>query len=203
MKISTLTDPTRIWVIDGAIPEEALNAVSIPDPSCPGWVEYDNALEKKRAINVDVGLGLQSWPFVAWLAHLSGIDNLQSDPSQWGAGIHVTFPGGFLAPHVDAASHRVSGLERKLNVVVYLTPQWDSSWGGATVFYDSLGESVIHRVYPKQGRILVWECNDYAVHGVEEVKGEMRRVTVASYYYAPVRPARQRALFIPPRKNGA
>lgn len=109
-----------------------------------------------------------------------------------------------LSVHLDYAKHpRLPLLERRLNAILYLTPYWQDEWGGATVFTKPDGKTVVARVYPKPGRLLVFATNDLSYHGVEPVTCPegINRITLATYYLSHIRPGvtRERALFVPQR----
>ncbi len=68
---------------------------------------------------------LNSQPFLEFLQELTGIDEtLISDPYLEGGGLHQLKPCGFLKIHVDFHKHRLSNLDRRLNVLVYLNKDW-------------------------------------------------------------------------------
>lgn len=177
------------------------------------WVTYDNADEKKVTCNDFAGFGVDLQMLLAYMqdsfcSQLSdwfGIVPLKSDPTLHGGGIHRSGPGGLLSIHLDYAKHcKFPEYERRLNAILYLVPEWREEWGGATVLTKPDGVTVLNRVYPKPGRLLVFETNDLSYHGVEPVTCPegVERVTLATYYLSPIREGvtRERALFIPNRK---
>jgi len=78
---------------------------------------------------------LNSDAFLSFVERLTGIPDLLADPTLEGGGIHRIGTGGFLKIHTDFNFHRESGLFRRLNILVYLNPDWDESWGGALELY--------------------------------------------------------------------
>ena len=78
------------------------------------------------------------------------------------------------------------GLERRLNVLLFLNEEWEKEWGG--VLY--LGEHKQVEVMPLAGRMVIFECGDASWHGhPEPVTGEHWRKSLACYWYAPPRAA--------------
>ncbi len=178
------------------------------------WVTYNNDAEKKTTCNDVDSLGkvtkgilcmMQSNEMVNDLSAKFSISPLQSDPLLHGGGIHISGPGGQLNIHLDYSKHpRLPLLERRINCILYLVPEWKESWGGATVLTAPDGHTVIERIYPKPGRLLAFETNDLSYHGVEPVTCPegVERITMATYYLSHIRPGitRERALFVPNRK---
>lgn len=198
-------NPFRHWIIEGFAdpPKHA------PLPDGP-WARYSNDCEKgKRTCNAIDRYGpwgqLFGWlldPFtVEGLTMLTGIDGLQADQSLYGAGLHVTDPGGWLNCHLDYALH-TNGMERRLNVVLFLNQEWREEWGGAFELWDEPARAVVQRIYPAWNRAVVWEASDLAYHGTQALTHDAPpRITAACYYLAPARPGcvRKRALFVPCR----
>ena len=120
-----------------------------------------------------------------WLVSLTGIEGLQADTL--GGGMHMTGPDGRLAMHRDFNVHPgTGGLERRLNVLLFLNEEWEKDWGG--VLY--LGEHTQVEVMPLAGRMVIFECCDDSWHGhPEPVVGDHWRKSLACYWYAPPRAA--------------
>lgn len=202
MEITARTKPFRYWLIDDVIPESTRTRIlnDIPPEEWTGWVRYHNELEKKWTTQLKDSLAheLNSWTWLAFLENLTGIPDLLSDQSQYGAGLHMSAPGDLLGCHLDFSIQPETGLERRLNLIVYL----NDCQGGQTQLYDSDARNVVGEVEPKSGRILVWECSEVSYHGTAQVMGDSPRYTAAFYYYTKPRPGcspRTRALFCPRR----
>ena len=59
--------------------------------------------------------------------------------------------GDTLLTHVDAVPDA-----RELTALWFLCEQWDTEWGGETLFYDDAGDAQI-AVSPKPGRLLLFD----------------------------------------------
>lgn len=132
---------------------------------------------------------------------MSGVDGLRTDPTGYGAGVHVTEPGGRLNCHIDYALHSC-GLERRMNLIMFLNPVWREEWGGALELYRDDARTVAERIYPAFNRAAIWESSDVAYHGTQPTSADAPdRVTAAAYFLADPRPGcvRKRALFCPAR----
>jgi Rps23 Pro-64 3,4-dihydroxylase Tpa1-like proline 4-hydroxylase len=205
--------PFRHWVIDNAYNIGNQFLVSLPKYSGK-WAVYANDHERKRSCNDLDNLPLSVNVAVKTLLEKEvaqslcvdfkfDIDGIRGDDTLHGGGLHVTDPGGFLAPHIDYALHpHIPNMERRLNAILFLD-DWQEQWGGALCFYDDMGNKVVTRIYPKRGRLVLWEPTDTSFHGCEVVTGPQSRHTIAVYYLAPARPTatRKRALFVPSRSK--
>src|SRR4051812_18168776 len=73
--------------------------------------------------------------FLAGLSEMTGIPKLLADPTLFGGGMHMTGPHGRLDVHVDF-NLLDNILFRRLNLLVYLNPEWDERWGGQIELWD-------------------------------------------------------------------
>ena len=164
----------------------------------PHWKRYWNPLEKKYALNVfdekpitkSVFEALQSPQFVARIAQLTGIVNLQSDPYLHGAGLHYHPRGGKLDMHLDYSVHPFSGLERRVNLICYLNPTWEETWGGALELWDSPFTHPVKKVLPLRNRAILFQTSDISYHGIPKPIGcpeGIGRKSLAIYYLSPLR----------------
>lgn len=213
MNLQEFATPFRCVVVDDLIPANLRQAAfdAVPPQSWTGWVDYRNELEQKRTTKGITGLGeplrtffdyLVSWPWLAFLERLTGITGLIADPTHYGSGLHVSDPGDYLGCHIDFALCPRTGLERRVNLIVFLNPEWKPEWGGETQMWDRTARQVERSILPAPGRCVIWIADDDSYHGAAKVTGPQSRVTAACYYYTEARlPAasRQRAMFIPQR----
>ena len=70
------------------------------------------------------------------LETITGIPKLLADATFEGGGMHVTGPGGRLDVHVDFNYSHDIKQHRRLNILVYLNPDWKEEWGGQIELWD-------------------------------------------------------------------
>lgn len=129
------------------------------------------------------------------LSHKVGIAKIVPDPYFSGGGLNVMLRDGLLDVHVDGNYHDATGLNRRLNAIVYLTPDWEASWGGEFGVYDSTGKNCVKRVAPLFNRLVVFDSHDFSFHGLPEPLncplGVQRRSIILYYYTKESRPTPQ------------
>jgi hypothetical protein len=209
--------PFRHWIDDAPRLPCDLSAAAraFPAAEWPGWIRYESPFETRKrtcedpvvmpAACAELVRHLQSFDFIAQLGELTGIDGLMSDPMLRGGGLHAMDPGGRLDVHLDYAIHPKLFLERRLNLILFLSERWVPEWKGGLELWNGSASRVVTRIDPKFGRMLLFECGDESYHGVTEPvacpAGECRK-SVAVYYLTPPR-GRRRALFVPTRRHQA
>jgi hypothetical protein len=124
------------------------------------------------------------------LEFITGIPHLQADAKLNGGGMHLTSAGGRLDVHVDFNQIPESKLFRRLNILIYLNPEWKSEWGGQIELWDK-DVKVCHRsCLPTSNLCLIFETSDISYHGVRPVTAppEVVRKSFAAYYYTEEAP---------------
>ena len=114
------------------------------------------------------------------------IPRLISDSYYTGGGLNVMQRGGLLDVHVDGNYHDATGLNRRLNAIVFLNLEWEQEWGGELGLYNNDGSELIKKIEPIFNRLFVFETHDYTYHGIPEPLNfphEKNRKSIILYYY--------------------
>lgn len=193
----------HVVIDDFLLPECAAELVAaFPSRDEGSWDHYqDGGRTEKLAISAETAMppifrqlvwGLNSGPSVCFLERLTGIDGLVADPHLVGGGLHRIEAGGFLDVHADFNRHTVLRLDRRLNLLLYLNPDWDDSWGGSLELWEPDGDRAARRIAPVLNRCVVFATTDGSLHGHPHPLAcppERARCSVALYYYTNGRPS--------------
>jgi hypothetical protein len=205
--------PFRWWRLAGIVDGDLLRGAyaNIPPEDWNGWVRYSNDIERNKRTTRDLGHQHYAIANLAAILHTGlmpfSLGNLcgqilWADPDLHGGGLHVTDPGGWLQVHVDYEIHpRIANAERRLNLILWLNPEWRSEWGGALILCNGRGETE-QTFYPVPGEGILFEGGPDSYHGAMLTSLDAPpRVSMAAYYLAQLRPTatRRRALFLPNR----
>jgi len=129
---------------------------------------------------------LNSQTMIEFIEELSGLDNLISDPRLVGGGIHQTHTSGKLSVHIDYSHHPCYQLLRRINLILYLTPDWREEYGGHFELWDATATSCLGKVLPVFNRCVIFSTSDNSYHGQPEplrCPSDVQRNSVALYYY--------------------
>jgi 2OG-Fe(II) oxygenase superfamily len=190
-------------VLDDFFDPDLVNAIveEFPKPGAIPWQRFDNAKEIKLASNVEASFGpltrlflyhLNSSTFLEFLSGVTGIDNLIPDPRFEGGGLHQIVPGGKLGVHSDFNKHRVYGLDRRLNLLLYLNKNWQEEYGGHLQLWDRGMTRCEAKVAPLFNRVMIFGTTDFTYHGHPDPLAcpeGMTRKSLALYYFTNGRPA--------------
>lgn len=129
---------------------------------------------------------LNSASFVRFLETLTGITGLVPDPHYLGGGLHLIPTGGWLDVHADFSRHDGLGLDRRLNVIVYLNEDWEPGWGGALELWSPDMARCEVTVPPEMGTMVVFSTLSDGYHGHPDpltCPPDRVRLSMATYYY--------------------
>ncbi|RMG84682.1 MAG: 2OG-Fe(II) oxygenase [Bacteroidetes bacterium] len=127
-----------------------------------------------------------------FLQNLTGIkETLIPDPYFEGGGFHQIKPGGFLKVHVDFHKHKLMGLDRRINVLVYLNEDWKEEYGGHFELWETDMSKCALKIAPLFNRMAIFSTTDYSWHGHPDpltCPPDRSRKSLALYYYTNGRP---------------
>jgi len=183
-------------------------AAEFPSPDTRFWIHYKHYNEDKVGLTKremfpptlgNLAGELNSERFIGWLSELTGIPGLVPDPSLHGGGLHQCGRGGFLNLHTDFSTHYYNrNWRRRVNLILYLNPDWNADWGGALEFWDRKSRALVAKYSPHLNHAVIFNTDSNALHGFPDplqCPENVRRKSMAFYYYtleealqAPARP---------------
>lgn len=180
--------------LDAAVAEECLRDFpSRPDAS---WTNYTHVNERKYAksdqrtfphVLQSLIQELNSPRFLRFVEQLTGIDGLVADDSLMGGGLHQSGNGGFLNMHADFTGHpHHERWRRRVNLLIYLNPDWEESYGGQLELWDRQMSRCVQKVAPIMNRALIFRTDSDAFHGHPTpmtCPEDFARRSIALYYF--------------------
>jgi Rps23 Pro-64 3,4-dihydroxylase Tpa1-like proline 4-hydroxylase len=135
---------------------------------------------------------LNAGPFLTILERITGIAHLLPDPHLVGGGLHLSRRGDHLGIHADFNWHPGLEAHRRLNLLIYLTPEWRCEYGGELELWDTSGTRRERSVAPMFNRAVLFTTRSDTFHGHPNpwaAPDGIYRQSIALYYYTSSRPA--------------
>lgn len=202
-------EPFQHLAIDNFLPTELANSCleSFPNLKDGEWDQsHDTDIEIKYRSRwksefdipdhiIDVVRIMNSAPFLTAMSEKFDIPKIIPDPYFAGGGLNVSVTGGLLDAHVDGNYHDPTGLNRRLNALIYLNPEWQPEWGGEFGIYNSTGKDCLKKIAPLHNRLVIFDTHDYSFHGFPDAinfpDDQPRRSIILYYYTKAPRPEHQ------------
>lgn len=199
-------EPFKHCVIDNFLTQELANAVHDelqmpqydPHASCD-WhvyknpIEYSYAYDKFECFTPTIKRVYNEFAnpeFIKLLQIITGIEELEYDHLLHGAGVTRYYNNGRLHIHLDYEKHpRLEEKERKLNIILYMSKNWNPEWNGGTELFDKECTKMVKRVDCVFNRALIFQTNELSWHGIPtKIKCHENecRIALNMYYISPL-----------------
>lgn len=199
----------------GADLAKSLESEFLPYDSAK-WFVYKNRIEDKKALNDWNAFPAVTYRFLQYLNSgefvklLSGLTGnvLYSDPGLHGGGWHIHGTGGNLNPHFDYVIHPKLGLQRKINLIIYVSSDLKPEHGGHLGLWEHDAATgrpgkLAKEIAPAFARAVIFDTTQNSWHGLSSQLTQpagIYRKSLAIYYLCDPPGGieqRGRALFAP------
>ena len=191
--------PFEHIVIDNFLNEKYANELYEMFPNdFSDWYKYENPIEFKytydKINNVDEGMKnffyyLSTEQMIDIFRKITNIPDLTYDEYLHGAGLHCHPKNGRLNVHLDYEKHPITGKERRLNIIYFLSKDWKNEWNGQNELWNENATKCITKTDVKFNRAIIFRTNDISWHGLSEkitCPENQYRKTLAFYYVSPI-----------------
>lgn len=186
---------TRHFVIDDFLPEELAKSIYAAFPrNADGFFERQSFREKKKTLTnlsdhapvlTAVTYAMQDPRVVAAVAELVGFDQIVPDDTLYASGLSMMTEGDFLNPHIDNSHDAQREMYRRLNLLYYVSPDWQVENGGNFELWDPAIKQQ-KTILSKFNRLVVMETNKASWHSVSPITADDVRCCVSNYYFSKI-----------------
>ena len=186
-------------VIDNFLEESYAESIYKLFPNVnSSWYEYKNPIEVKYAFDNINELSpelknyfyyLSSPEFINVICKISNIESLEYDEYLHGAGLHAYPRNGRLNIHLDYEKHPYSGKERRLNIILFMSKDWNEGWNGSNELWNNDATNCIAKTSVKFNRAVLFKTNDTSWHGLPDkimCPEDICRKSLAYYFVSPL-----------------
>ena len=209
-------------IIDDFLPNSLAKELSkeFPPYDDDVWFKYNNRIEHKKLLSDWREFPSSTYQIFSFLNSKWMLDTLSNltnthlipDHGLHGGGWHIHSNGGKLNPHLDYSTHPRLNYQRKLNLIIYLSDDWNKRYGGDFGLWDQhptelRSNNLIKEIDIKFNRAVLFDTTQQSWHGLsKKVKcpKDVYRKSLAIYYLTEQssnQNPRSRALFSPTKEQ--
>ena len=181
------------FYIDDLLPEEIAIQIHENFPKPSEMVLKKSIRENKyiaaqmdlyHPILEDIIYAFQDERIVKLVAKICAIKETFPDDKLYAGGISLMGKNQFLNPHLDNSHDKERERWRVLNLLYYVTPDWDIKNGGnLELWSNGLSEKQI-TIESKFNRLAVMATHNHSLHSVSPVVVDIERKCVSNYYFS-------------------
>lgn len=186
----------RHFALDNLLPTEIAERIyaNFPNPKQMRLLSSYGELKLKYSqithtpsLLQDLHCAIQDPSVVAAIEDITEIKNQVPDTSRYAGGVSALLKGYYINPHLDNSHDADRKLYRTVNVLYYVSPNWQRENGGNYELWDI---SVKNRIIVPSffNRLVVMETNRTSWHAVNPVLCDEPRRCVFNYYFSEQSP---------------
>ena len=142
-------------------------------------------LDKFNPILEEIIYAFQDARVVQLIAEITGLEQLMPDEYLYAGGVSLMEYGCFLNPHLDNSHDKDINNYRVLNLLYYVTPNWQKNYGGNLEIWDQGLKQPCRTIHSKFNRLVIMVTNKSSLHSVSPINHHGRRCCVSNYYFSP------------------
>ncbi|PQJ79307.1 2OG-Fe(II) oxygenase [Polaribacter porphyrae] len=181
------------FFIDNLLPNNLATEIHLNFPSLEDTVKKKNLREfKHTAYQMDkyhqlleeVIYAFQDKNVVELISEICDLNSIYADDSLYAGGLSLMAKDNFLNPHLDNSHDKNRKRWRVLNLLYYVTPNWQLENGGNLEVWGKGLEEKPTVIVSKFNRLAVMATHNNSWHSVSKVEKNDIRCCVSNYYFS-------------------
>lgn len=182
----------RFVAIDDLLADDVARAIAAAFPDGGQMRLMDSFREKKFTSKAydrfapvlgDVTFAFQDPRIVEVVEEITGISEQVPDSLLYAGGLSAMGQGHFLGAHIDNSHDASRQYYRTLNLLYYVTPDWEEANGGNLQLWDRRVSRNV-TIHSRFNRLVLMETTPWSWHSVNEVRVDGLRKCVSNYYFS-------------------
>ncbi len=141
-------------------------------------------MDKHNQLLENVLYAFQDERIIKLIGDISGIESLYADESLYAGGLSLMAKNNFLNPHLDNSHDAKRKSWRVLNLLYYVTPNWDREDGGHLELWTNGPKNEPVLIESKFNRLVIMATHDTSWHSVNKVLTDKNRCCISNYYFS-------------------
>lgn len=181
------------FYLDNLLPEKLVKQIHAKFPKLEETIKKKNLREfKYLAYQMDVYdplleeviYAFQDTEVVKLISEICDIEVLFPDESLYAGGLSLMAKDNYLSPHLDNSHDKDRNLWRVLNLLYYVTPNWELKNGGNLELWEQGVKGEQTTIVSKNNRLVVMATHQKSWHSVSKVAVDNVRCCVSNYYFS-------------------
>ena len=139
--------------------------------------KYDMVLE-------EIIYAFQNHKIVDLIGEICNIDAPIADEYLYAGGLSMMGNKQFLNPHLDNSHDKDRDSWRVLNLLYYITPNWELEYGGNLELWPNGLDNSQVTIHSKFNRLVVMATHNRSLHSVSPVNHDGYRCCISNYYFS-------------------
>lgn len=187
-------DKIGYFFIDDLLPNEIAEAIfnAFPKPedvtqkkSLREYKYIAAQMDKYNPILEEIIYAFQDQRIVKFISEICNLPEIYPDENLYAGGISMMGYENYLNPHLDNSHDKDRNHWRVLNLLYYVTPEWEENYGGnLEIWPDGIKKDQIV-IHSKFNRLAVMATHQESWHSVSPVVHKGVRCCVSNYYFSP------------------
>ncbi|WPR70207.1 2OG-Fe(II) oxygenase [Flavobacterium sp. NG2] len=183
------------FFIDDLLPQEIVSRIYEVFPNSDQMVLKKSIRENKyvaaqmnkyHPLLEEIIYAFQDEKVVALIGEICQIKEAIPDEFLYAGGISMMGKGQFLNPHLDNSHDKDRDRWRVLNLLFYVTPNWEENYGGNLELWPEGLSGQPVTIHSRFNRLIVMATHNKSLHSVSPVVYEGFRCCVSNYYFSKV-----------------
>ena len=189
------TSPINHIVIENLLPTEIAAKLDSSFPEKNNLKLRSETQERKySAVEWDVKskiieeclYSFQDKKVIKAISKISKIDDLSGDPELYAGGVSYMDKDCFLNPHIDNSHDRLRERYRRLNLLYYVSIDWNiNKNGGELMLFPNGIKSTPVLIPPIFNSLVIMRTDNKSLHGVSKINSnDAARKCISNYYFS-------------------
>ncbi|APG63859.1 2OG-Fe(II) oxygenase [Tenacibaculum todarodis] len=181
------------FFIDNLLPEELALEIHQKFPSTKVSVRRKNLreykfiafqMDKYDSLLEEVIYAFQDEKIIEIVSEICGLESTYGDEHLYAGGLSLMEKDNFLKPHLDNSHDKDINRWRVLNLLYYVSPEWELENGGNLELWPNGLKKTPLTIVSKFNRLVVMATHNNSWHSVSKVNSDAVRCCVSNYYFS-------------------
>lgn len=179
--------------VDDLLPQDLTASIHAAFPD-RGRMMFKKSLKERKFVGAQMDAyapileeavyAFQDARVVEAISQITGLQALEPDAELYAGGVSAMPKGAYLKPHLDNSHDKDRARYRVLNLLFYVTPDWQEAYGGNLQLWDDGPRGKPRTIPALFNRLVLMATNRISWHSVQEVRADGARCCVSNYYFS-------------------